>query len=306
MFMTREPRFPVEPTIVFAGVQSQNMRHVMTAGVTAMMFSWASISSAKKVKVAIADGLPNDPVTYLDSGVFTFMRRAGVTSLTREGNKDASWESFRAMAATYIAYLKEHREEWDWIIELDCDEVFGIERADAFRRNLRNLVGDRLLPVWHAQRGQEGWQEMIREYRYVCISPSTALGRRSRVGPMIREMIRDAHARGTYVHLLGNSSISTFQNWNVDSLDSSAWAAGARWGELKIWKGAVTFPKYETKVKRPIKATQIMQVEDLVKQWGFTLQDMVDDHHIRSEVGARLMLMRQEELRARKRAKAVS
>lgn len=264
----------------------------------------------KKLQRVCANELDWKPRTYLDSGVFTFMRRAGVVGYSNPATRTAgTWEEFKVMAADYITYLKRDAHVWDHIIELDVDEIFGVERADIFRRNLHSMVGDRLLPVWHAQRGQEGWQEMIRTFPYVAMSISRAAGGRNtrRNHALIREMVRQAHERGVQVHLLGGSTMDYFDDYDVDTMDASSWAAGVRWGELKVNRGKVMIPKFETKTRRPLVHSHLAQVKDLVEQWGFTLEQVRTSYIIRIEVGIRLLLLRQEEVRnARSKTQAAS
>lgn len=278
------------------------------AKVDAIMVSFIKLD--KRLQRTLSAGLPWAPRTYLDSGVFTFMRRAGVVGYSSPSTRIAgTWEEFKVMAASYADYLKREKSAWDHIIELDVDEIFGVERADMFRRNLHDLLGDRLLPVWHAQRGEEGWDEMIKTFPYVAMSISRAAGGRNtrRNHTMIRQMVERAHARGVQVHLLGGSTMDYFEDYHVDTMDASSWSAGVRWGELKINRGKVLLPKFETRTRRTLVHSHLAQLRDLVGQWGFTLEQVRTDYMVRIEVGIRLLLLRQEEVRnARSKAQAVS
>lgn len=306
-------------TIVFAGAAARDMPMLERAGVDAIMLSWEKLRGDKKLQARIREGLSPTwkPILYLDSGVFTLMRRAGVTSFapTRAaGSKDAIKKAIQELARSYDAYLRENAQYWDWIIELDTDEAYGaehyadgIELADKLRAHFRGIVGDKLLPVWHAPRGPENWRQLIREYPYVCISPSRALGGKSnrRNHSLIRGMVAEARSVGTAVHLLGASSPSHFEDFEVDTMDSSGWSAGVRWGELKVNRGKVMLPKFETRHRRPLVQSHLSQVEDLVAQWGFTLDQVRNEYLIRIEVGIRLLLMRQEYIRQQRSAREV-
>lgn len=304
-------RIPDELTIVFAGVETRDKPMLERAGVDAVMCSFEKLKGNKRFKQAVQEGFAGNPITYLDSGVFTLMRRAGVTSFapTREaGTLDQIRASVQVLAKQYTEYLRDNLQYWDWVIELDTDEVFGaghyaegIELADKLRAFLRRQVGDKLLPVWHAPRGEDGWQRMIREFPYVCISPSRALGGKGnrRNHSLIRRMVADAHARGVKVHLLGASTLEYFETFEVDSMDSSGWSAGVRWGELKVTRGKVFIPKFETKnrARRAIEHSRLEQLAALAEGWGFTLEQVQNDYLIRIECGIRLLALRQEELR---------
>lgn len=305
-------RLPTERTIVFAGVETRDKPMLERAGVDAVMCSFEKLKTNKRFQQACRDGFAGNPITYLDSGVFTLMRRAGVTLFapTREaGTNEQIRAAVQKLAKQYAAYLQTDLQHWDWVIELDTDEVFGpkhfdlgVELADKLRAYFKRLVGDKLLPVWHATPGaEERWQKMIREYPYVCISPSRASGGKSnrRNHSMIRGMVRDAHAQGTKVHLLGASTLEYFETFEVDSMDSSGWSAGVRWGELKVTRGKVFVPKFETKnrARRAIEHSRLEQLATLCEEWGFTLEQVRDDYLIRIEAGIRLLELRQQELR---------
>lgn len=299
-------------TIVFAGAAARDMPMLERAGADAIMLSWEKLRGDKKLQARIREGLSPTwkPILYLDSGVFTIMRRAGVAHQPSETGKSyqtTPWTTFKDFAKSYIDYLRQDAEGWDWIIEMDVDDVYGTKIADAFRKQLKQIVGKRLLPVWHAQRGPDGWDEMIREFSYVAISVGKATGgaKTTRNQAMIREMVRKAHANGVYVHVLGLSSPEHFEALGADTMDASSWAAGVRWGELKVNRGKVMLPKFETRHRRALVHSHLAQVRDLLLEWGFTLEQVRNDYLIRIEVGIRLLLMRQEYIREQRSAREV-
>lgn len=293
-------RVPEIPTLVFAGTLRQRIEPLRRANVDAYMVSWNDLEKDKKFKATIEVRHDGDwrPLRYLDSGVFTFMQRAGLKGI-KTANTDSSWESFLVLARSYIAYLKDHADLWDWIIELDVEELYGVEAADHFRRRLREVVGDRLFPVWHVQRGESGWQEMIREFPYVCISTSNALGSTNiRARRQVREMIYQAHAAGVKVHFLGCSSIGIWSEYGVDTMDSSSWTYGPRVGHFYVGKGQpIVLPRGSR--GKEVNHARLMDLRDKIAPWGFTLEEARTNQHAGIEIGARLLLAVQEEIRAR-------
>lgn len=292
----------MEPTIVFAGVTRRDLKAFDRVQPDAVMFSWNAIRTDKKLQELVKTrlGWEKPPRMYLDSGVFTFLRRAGLTQSKTAGGA-ATFDEFRAFAKSYIDYLRDNAQYWDHVIELDVDALYGVAVAEQFRQGLHRLVGDRLLPVWHPIRGEAGWAEMLDQFKYVAVSLSgepKAIHKRAK--NMIRQLVRLAHERGRFVHYLGMSTIETAFQTEVDTLDSSSWSASVRWGEFKINEGKVVLPKYASGTRRPIPHVQLAQLQDFVAQWGYTLEQTRMDYYIAAEIAVRLLLQRQEELRARR------
>lgn len=291
----------MEPTIVLAGMgNGGNLAPISRAKPNAMMFSFVTLRNNKSIRQRVRDGFDWQPRMYLDSGAFTILRKAGVmgqSSSYHEG-KDIELKQF---CKDYIAYLQTDWQHYDHIIELDLDEVpeIGIAGADKLREILTSVVGDRLMPVWHAHRGIDGWRDMINRYPYVSFSLGRMVGgaKNRRNHAMFRSMIREAHAVGTSVHMLGMTTLDAFEAYGVDSADSSAWSMGARFGEFKVLRGKVTLPKHTSKTRRPIVHTHLAQLRDMAAQFGLTLDEIRTHPQKSMEFGARIFMHRQEELR---------
>jgi hypothetical protein len=291
-----------------------------------MMASYMNVGKSKKYQQTMRDVAASTawrPKTYLDSGIFTFMRRAQVVYQPVVGKirakGPASRAEFEEFARTFIEYVESaDARSWDYIVELDVDELpeWGVERADKFRRYLHGALGDRLLPVWHAQRGLDGWREMIRTFPYVCLSPTKVFNRSGRADGMIAGMIADAHAAGCDVHILGVETVKWFE-LGSDSIDASSWTAGARFGEFKLGNSgrgpaAVSIPAKDGVTKGGGRArgrrwhhSRILQFEDMLTEWGYTVDDLKDAKSA-TMVGIKLLQTRQEEARrVRKNAQAV-
>lgn len=286
--------------------------------------------------------------TYLDSGVFTIVRKAGTTRIRiARSDKDAtkaSWQELIAYAERYFAYLKEHADRWDHIIELDVDEpewedylgnrVPGTELAMYFQKKLYDIVGPKLMPAWHVQRGHEGWTEMIRKFPYVAIGSdtgvptSTASTRPPMPLSIIRGMVREAHAAGVGVHYLGDTRFRTFIESELDSADSTTWVSAGRFGQIPGPKGQSL--RYTTRggaaknanideinflsppdgsglarqrtdwqrTIRPIDMSRARQFEDLMTEWGIDPNKILEgsqEERLLSNI--HLLCLRQNEIR---------
>jgi hypothetical protein len=277
--------------------------------------------------------------TYLDSGVFTIVRKAGTTRIriARADNAGplVTYAEFKDHAERYIDYLKVHKDAWDHIIELDVDEpewfisddmwIEGIDLAESYRKRLREVVGDKLMPAWHVQRGEEGWTDMIHNYPYVAIGSDTSVARStaSRRPPMdptiLRRMVQEAHQAGVGVHYLGDTRYRTFIQCELDSADSTTWVSAGRFGQFPGPKGQSI--RYTTKgdkglarqqldwqrTIRPIDMSRARSFEDLMTSWGIDPEKILSgSQEERLGSNIKLLLARQKEIRHAREAFEIS
>lgn len=278
--------------------------------VSAFMASWYLMKDDKRLKeiMRARDFTAGEwtPITILDCGVFSYMRKAGVTHQTqlstRKDQPVDNWRTFLAYAQTYVEYLRDHASDWDWVIELDVDELFGVDAADAFRRQLRKLVGDKLLPVWHGQRGDDGWKYLVHEYPYICLSPSKATGSRrsAQTSRLFRDMVDYAHEHGTRVHVLGDASYSGFVEYGHDSGDASSWV-GDRWGNVGLPKGGTVHVSLKGKGGFAPLESQRREIEALCAEYGYEFTDMLKGAHAIRTLNLAMLMLRERYLRERAR-----
>ena len=249
---------PQEPTIVFAAVNSTNRARVVSkAKVDAAMCTFQEMRRRGKGHDSILEELHEHGLrTYLDSGVFQFVRRSGTTRIKVAGGnlKPVTMEEFTAYAKDYLSYLKVYGDNWDHIVELDVDEIFpdGEEIAAYWRKRLYKVVGEKLMPAWHVTRGYSGWSDLLPRYPYVSIG-SDKQGRA--VGDMkaasagnaglppreLRHLIDLAHAADVGVHILGDTRHDIFLKAGADSGDSTAWLVGGRYGRYRMGRGSIFY-----------------------------------------------------------------
>lgn len=246
-------QYPPKRLIVFAGVNSQVVRSeaLRDCNAEAVMLTFADLGKgtwwAKKVRPVLNE---YPQYRYLDSGVFTLMRRAGATYYSTKSQPNAakdkatdntktpelSLKELKDHVARYAAFLEANLDDFDFVIEMDVDKfkiiredgrsVPGLEVADHLRERLARIVGDKLLPVWHVEGDspkRERWQNMIRNFKYVCISGD----------PKIREkryMVDEAHEHGCLVHQLGSSKRDVLETTTFDTFDSTTWISSVKFG----------------------------------------------------------------------------
>lgn len=159
----------------------------------------------------------------LDSGAFTFM----------QNNKThVEWEEYIERYADFIK-----RNSINKFFELDIDSVVGYEKVKEYRRKLENLTRRQCIPVWHKSRGIEEFKSMCDEYSYVAIGGIAINEISKNQYSAFPAMIKEAHRRGAKVHGLGFTSLKYLPKIHFDSVDSTAWTTGNRFGYIYRFDG---------------------------------------------------------------------
>lgn len=179
----------------------------------------------------------------LDSGAFTFMQQqpAGI-----------DWTSY---IDRYAAFIKQHRVEK--FFELDIDSVVGYDRVKQYRRVLEQKTGRPCIPVWHKSRGKEEFLRLCEEYPYVAIG-----GIVNKEIPLTEQkyfpwFIHEAHKYKTKIHGLGYTRLSGLRQYHFDSVDSTAWLSGARFGQAYSFTGR-TLAKHKKRVEFRAKTVDVI------------------------------------------------
>lgn len=161
----------------------------------------------------------------LDSGAFTFM----------QGTKGAvNWDEYIERYADFI-----NRNKVEKFLELDVDAVVGYEKVLLFRDKLERLTGRQSIPVWHGNRGTKQFEIDSKEYPYVAIGGLvTGKGEYARrLWSAFPWFIDTAHKNGAKIHALGFTSLEGITRFHFDSVDSTAWTTGNRFGFIYHFDG---------------------------------------------------------------------
>ena len=163
----------------------------------------------------------------LDSGAFTFL------------NSKKKRTDFDKYAEDYANFICANNI--DKFFELDLDSIIGLKETERLRERIERITNKKTIPVWHRNRGIEYFVDMCKEYNYV------ALG-----GLALKEIpihqferlfgwfINVAHKNNAKIHGLGYTNTSKLHEYHFDSVDSSTWGMGSRFGELSIFtKGRI-------------------------------------------------------------------
>lgn len=161
----------------------------------------------------------------LDSGAFTFMSQAK--------NHKVDWDEYIKEYAEFI-----NKNNIKLFFELDIDSIVGIEEVERLRAKLEKLTGKKSIPVWHVSRGHDYWLKMVKEYEYVAIGGIVTKEIKPKHYPIFKQLIKEARAENCKVHGLGFTNLKGLTKYKFDSVDSTAWLSGNRFGAVYKFNGA--------------------------------------------------------------------
>ena len=167
--------------------------------------------------------LPHFGDFMLDSGAFTFMQNAGIKP---------KWEEYLEKYADFIK-----RNKIKKFFELDIDSVVGYDKVKIFRKQLERLIGKPSIPVWHKSRGIDEFYRMCDEYSYIAIGGIVSKEIKPYQYKAFPQMIKEAHKRKCKIHGLGFTNLKQLEVCHFDSVDSTAWTTGNRFGFVYRFNG---------------------------------------------------------------------
>lgn len=167
--------------------------------------------------------LPEFGDFLLDSGAFTFMMGKGGTT------------NFDEYAERYADFIV--RKDIKNFFELDVDSVVGYEKVKQLRNKLERLTNRPCIPVWHLSRGIDEYKRMCEEYEYVAIGGIVSKEITKDKYKSFPFLISEAHKRKAKVHGLGFTNLALLPKYHFDSVDSTAWTTGNRFGHVYQFNG---------------------------------------------------------------------
>lgn len=292
------PRLPDHRLIVFAGMtgRPEQIEAFQKRRPDSWMASYGYVrrnSRSDKWNDEILPQLVGWPhYRFLDSGTFSFLRRAQTSRLgmgsRREAEIDANKKRGSVVTLTevmdhlkaYVDYLKEHLHIWDFVFECDVDGISlvkeddtllpGIQFTEWSRNMLHEVAGDKLIPVWHAL-SDDGdftkFKTLVEQYPYLGIGSDIAPDWRP-----LRYLIDYAHERGVMLHGLGTSKVDILDRMPYDTVDSSTWISSARFGQFA---GQSYTAKPRKHGMGPKELSRAAKFEDFVRTLGEDPADLL-------------------------------
>ena len=180
------------------------------------LMSYYYIKSGKKQALAefIRD---NSEGIMIDSGAhsFQFGKKVDFEKYTRE----------------YAEFIKKYdRPNVIGFFEMDIDNVVGYEKVLELRKILEE-VSDKIIPVWHKNRGVEEFKKMCRDYQGKVIS-ITGFKNTDIKDEQYLMFLKYAKKYNCKVHCLGMTRKKVLDKIPFDFTDSSSWVQQTIYGRV--------------------------------------------------------------------------
>lgn len=180
----------------------------------------------------------------LDSGAFTFLRK--------KHKHNVDWMGYIDKYAEFI-----NANNVKHFFELDIDSVVGYEKVKQMRNTLENKVGRQCIPVWHKERGADEYRGMAKDYDYIALGGIAGADKNPTPERYFKTLIDIAHENGAKLHGLGYTSSKGLKKYHFDSVDSTTWVNGGRFGNICVFENGEVSQKH-TKGMRCIKQNELM------------------------------------------------
>lgn len=123
---------------------------------------------------------------------------------------------------------------------MDIDCVVGLKKVEYYRKQIEDGTGSQSIPVWHFERGWNYFEKMCEQYPYVALGtvPVAKQGKLIRKNPLVlKRFIDTAHKSGAKIHGLGFTLTDYLDRLKFDSIDSTTWLSGGRYGNIYQFAG---------------------------------------------------------------------
>lgn len=137
----------------------------------------------------------------------------------------------------YCNFIKKYNDnpKIEGFFEMDIENVVGLDKVMTWKKKLEQ-VSDKIIPVWHRDRGIPEYERMCKEHSGKKIGV-TGFKDNDLLDEQMNLFINLAHKYGTKVHVLGATRfawLSTLHLGVDDSIDSSSWLKRPVHGEMLV------------------------------------------------------------------------
>lgn len=185
----------------------------------------------------------------LDSGAFTFMN-------SKKGNCD-----FDEYLTSYINFINKYNVEN--FFELDIDSIVGYEKVKEMRKRLESETRKQCIPVWHKSRGLDDFEIMCKQYKYAAIGGIVTKEIKRAEYKFLPLLIKMAHENNCKLHGLGFTSTSYYKQINFDTVDSTTWNVGVKYGKVCVFTHDGLMKQLKQQGEECVKRDELM-----LHNWG--------------------------------------
>ena len=170
----------------------------------------------------------------IDSGAHSFQK-----------GKKVNWEEYTKEYADFIKMFD--NDKVIGYFEMDVDNIIGYDKVLELRKVLEK-VSNKIIPVWHKNRGLEEYKKMCKEYTGKIIA-ITGFKNEDIKDEQYLMFLKYAKKYNCKVHCLGMTRKNILDKVPFDYVDSSSWGLSGIYGRID-GKGKVS--KEFSKKKREV------------------------------------------------------
>ena len=160
--------------------------------------------------------------------------------------KKVNWEEY---TKEYAMWIK--KNDCDKIVgyfEMDIDNIIGYESVLELRKILES-VSNKIIPVWHPNRGIKEFKKMCKDYENKVIAIGGFKGTDIKDEQYLM-FLKYAKKYNCKVHCLGMTRTKVLDKVPFDYADSSTWKQAGNFGEYRQFKnGKIIINKCKGKYK---------------------------------------------------------
>ncbi len=173
----------------------------------------------------------NSEEIMIDSGAHSFQK-----------GKKVDWDEYTKQYAEFIK--KFDRPNVVGFFEMDVDNIIGYDKVLELRKVLEN-VSDKIIPVWHKNRGISEYKKMCKDYAGKVVA-ITGFKNEDIKDEQYLIFLKYAKKYNCKVHCLGMTRKKILDRVPFDYVDSSSWLQNSVYGVI-IGKGKVSlnYSKYK-------------------------------------------------------------
>lgn len=205
-----------------------------------------------------------------------FMEKA--KRLANEILVDSGAHSFqKGIKVDWVKYTQEYA---DWIQENDCPQILGYFEMDVDNiigyanvlalRGVLDQVSDKIIPVWHKNRGVSDYKKMCSDYTGKLIAV-TGFRNEDIQDHQYLMFLKYARKFNCKVHCLGMTRLNIMDTCPFYSVDSSSWKQTSVYGAIKLFRNnryisAKFKSKYKTEYLERVNFAEFVKLQKYYKQ----------------------------------------
>lgn len=189
------------------------------------LMSFYYIQNKREIAETIRD---KTELVIIDSGAHSFQK-----------GKQVNWEEYTKKYAEFIKDFD--RNNVVGYFEMDVDNIIGYDKVLELRKILEK-VSNKIIPVWHKNRGIEEYKKMCKDYANKVIA-ITGFKNEDIKDEQYMMFLKYAKKYNCKVHCLGMTRKKILDKVPFDYVDSSSWKQQSIYGMIGRKKVSLEFSK---------------------------------------------------------------